>query len=146
VSIPRRHLRVGIIALGRGGAAIVAMLCATTGCGSGSGPSRYGVSGTVTCGGQPVPAGEIAFEPDTSQGNSGPGAVTRIEAGRFRTESGQGVVGGAMIVRIIGFDGVAHGESLEGRPLFLPRTLSRTLPREISVQDFDIPVAGSSQR
>jgi hypothetical protein len=138
-----RPAAVGLLHAGMAG---VMLLGATTGCGSGSGPSRYGVSGTVTCGGQPVPAGEIAFEPDTSLGNSGPGAVTRIEAGRFRTDPGQGVVGGAMIVRIIGFDGVAHGESLEGRPLFPPHTLSRTLPRETSVQDFDIPATGSPPR
>lgn len=118
---------------------VMLMFATTIGCGPDAGPARYEVSGMVTHAGLPVPVGEIAFEPDPDQGNSGPGTVTRIEAGRFRTEPGRGVVGGAMIVRLSGFDGVVHGESLEGRPLFAPRSVNRTLPRKDSVQHFDIP-------
>lgn len=69
-------------------------LLAALGCGGGAEPTRYVVSGSVTYGGQPVPKGFVTFEPDDSQGNSGPGGGAPIENGRYRTTSEAGVVGG----------------------------------------------------
>ena len=51
-------------------------------CGSSeSGPTRYEISGKVTYARQPVPHGEIAFEPDSVKGNSGPATIAVIENG-----------------------------------------------------------------
>tara|TARA_B100000809_G_scaffold258850_1_gene302766 strand:+ start:1210 stop:1545 length:336 start_codon:yes stop_codon:yes gene_type:complete len=81
------------------------------GCGSrSSGPQRYNISGAVTWGGKPVPAGRIIFEPDPSQGNKGPAAYMDIQDGRFVNQRGKGTVGGNLIVRILGNDGIPVAE------------------------------------
>lgn len=104
--------------------ACCAALAGISGCGGGNdGPKRYGVSGTVTYDGKPVPRGFIIFEPDSSKGNSGPGGGASIVDGRFATESGKGTVGGPHIVKVTGYDGVPttneEGMELpEGEELF----------------------------
>lgn len=109
------------------------------GCGS-SGVTTYEVSGTVTHQGKPVPFGEIAFEPDASKGNKGPGSIAAIEDGKFKTTYGKGVVGGAYIVRIIGFDGVViNPEASTGSPLFAPYETTADLPKESTVKDIEVP-------
>ncbi len=107
------------------------------------GPARYEVSGTVTYNGQPVPVGEVVFEPDTYQGNSGPGSVAQIRDGIYQTEPGMGVMGGAYIVRIVGFDGVSVGDSTAGTGLFPPYETTVELPQDDAVQDFNVPAQGS---
>ena len=109
------------------------------GCGGG-GPARYSLEGSVTLGGVPVPAGEIAFEPDDARGNTGPGSVARIRNGRYQTEPGLGVVGGAYLVRIIPMTGTPVGDSEDGRPL-LPRPHVEVveLPAGEATRDFDSP-------
>ena len=54
---------------------------------SGSGWKDYVRSGKLF--GQPVPAGRVVFEPDASQGNRGPASYAEIEAGHYRTASGE---------------------------------------------------------
>lgn len=87
--------------LGERRAQIVAVLLAGlwAGCGTTDVP-RYRLSGAVTIDGRPIEAGEILLEPDTSQGNAGPGGMAVIEDGYFDTNSGQGTVGGPHIARI----------------------------------------------
>lgn len=126
--------------LGLAAAAALALIPLATGCG---GDGRYTVSGKVTYAGKLVPVGEIAFEPDASRGNRGPGSLARIKAGQYSTEPGMGVVGGAYEVRITPFDGVPAGESTDGKPLLrAPYVTKIDLPRGTASQDFDIP-AGS---
>jgi hypothetical protein len=109
------------------------------GCGGG-GPARYSLEGSVTLGGVPVPAGEIAFEPDDARGNTGPGSVARIRNGRYQTEPGLGVVGGAYLVRIIPMTGTPAGDSEDGRPLLrAPHVEAVELPAGEATRDFDIP-------
>jgi hypothetical protein len=84
-------------------------LFAIAGC-SPAGPTRYTLSGDVTYDGQPVNSGVILLEPDTSRGNSGPGAVATIDGGHYRTAPGRGTVGGPHIARITAGTGVDVSE------------------------------------
>lgn len=111
----------------------------SAGCGGVDGPPRYQVTGEVRYQGKPVPAGEIVFRPDTEKGNDGPGSVARIADGRYQTDSGRGVVGGAYIVEIVGFDGIPSPESLDGAVLFPPQTETVEFPSTESTHDFDLP-------
>lgn len=107
---------------------------------SDSGPVTYRVSGAVTYNGQPVPAGEVVFQPDASLGNKGAGSVVLIKNGRYETDPGKGVVGGPYIVRIAGFDGVPVGDSSVGTGLFPPYQTNVEFPKEPTTKDFDVPV------
>jgi hypothetical protein len=111
-----------------------------TGCGD-DGPSRYHLSGEVTHGADPVPAGSISLIPDTSQGNSGPAASTEIRDGRFDTRwSGTGHVGGPHVVRVTGLDGQADDEFFpRGLPMFPDYELRLDLPAEEATQDIQVP-------
>lgn len=117
-----------------------------SGCGSTeSGPQRYPVSGKVTYQGQPVPYGEIMFEPNSQKGNTGPAVTAVIEEGTYQTESGKGTIGGAMIVRIMGLDGkVPEGKdeaamNPHGMTLFSGYTEEIDLPQETTTRDFEVP-------
>ncbi len=123
---------------------VIMPLLLTLGCGRSSGPARYKLSGQVTHNGQPLPAGSIMFEPDTSQGNSGPGAMAVVKNGKYATESGKGTVGGPHIARITGYDGnPADGSEAELKPfgnvLFGPREFKLDIPKSASTHDFAVP-------
>jgi len=115
-------------------------LVATTGCSRRpQGPARHAVSGRITFAGQPVPAGRISFEPDTTAGNAGPGGYGEIKAGRYTTYPDMGTVGGPHVVIITGFDGVPAGELVDGRPLFREYRTTADLPPGRTTVDFDVP-------
>jgi hypothetical protein len=111
------------------------------GCGGPAGPVRYDVKGTVLYDGQPVPAGEVALDPDGSQGNKGPGSIARIKDGRYQTEPGKGVLGGPYVVRIVGFDGVPVGDSSVGTGIFPQYQTKVEFPSRAASQDFHVPKA-----
>jgi len=119
-------------------------LLVPVGCGSDDGPPRHELSGTVTYNGQPVPAGYILFAPDTSQGNTGPGAQAEISEGRYHTLPGQGTVGGPHVVTISGFDGVAFQDgpiqNPSGKRLFATHQVKLDLPKEQTTQNFAVPI------
>lgn len=70
------------------------------------GPPRYDVAGTVTYQGSPVPYGTIMFQPDPTQGNSGPTGSATIKDGTYNTKlEGEPQTGGPQIVFIEAFDG-----------------------------------------
>lgn len=93
----------------------VSIVLAAVGCGGG--PKRYEVSGKVTFKGQPVPAGEIYFEPDGTAGNKGPAGFAKIVDGAYSTSSGgKGVVGGPHVVRMNGFSTKPNPASEEPVP------------------------------
>ena len=126
-------------------AAVFACLAAgglmATGCGK-DGMELHDVSGSVTFQGQPVPAGTVMFQPDASKGVSGPAGLAIIRDGKYDTsaEGGKGVVGGSHLVRIIGLDGKNVDDmSPEGAPLFPDYEATVDLPKEDSVQDFEVP-------
>ena len=119
------------------------------GCGgkTNDGPARFQVSGEVTYDGQPVPKGDIFFEPDGSKGNSGPQSRATIQDGQFETEPGKGMIGGPHKVRITGTDGKpanVEGEELPGGlPLFPPYETQIDFPQEDTEQSFNVPKAGT---
>lgn len=109
------------------------------GCGGPTGPETYKLTGSVTYQGQPVPAGEIQFTPNSREGNSGPGTIAAIKDGKYETPDGRGVVGGSYGVRIVGYDGRANSESDYGISLFPPHSEKADLPKEDATVDFEIP-------
>jgi hypothetical protein len=121
-----------------------ALLLIGPGCG-GDGVDRYDVSGVVTFDGNPVPLGQIMFQPDTGKGNRGPAGVAKIENGHFDTsKSDKGTVGGPHVVIISGFDGKDINEAEErpaGSPLFPDYRTTVDLPKEDTTLQFDVPNA-----
>lgn len=124
----------------------IVCLLMIAGCGTDAppGPDRFPVSGSVTFEGQPVPAGEIFFEPDAEKGNSGPVASTTFREGEYSLDADSGHVGGAMIVRVIGYDGKPpDGPEAEMNPhgmqLFPPYRTQIELPADASTRDIDVP-------
>lgn len=118
------------------------LMVAAGGCGK-SGPETYDVSGTVTYNGQPVPVGQILFQPDISQGNKGPGCVVRIKEGRYDTsENGKGHIGGPHILVISGGTDQSNvpPEERTGGGQFREVKLKLDLPKSTSEQDLSLPV------
>jgi hypothetical protein len=136
---PRRRflLRLGQrfgLALAAGGLLVLA------GCGE-SGPPRYDLSGKVTHGGQPVPAGSVTLVPDTSKGNSGPAGSAEIKGVQYDTsQGGTGHVGGPHRVKITGLTGETSEDefAIETR-LFPDYEVELDLPKEKATQDIDVP-------
>ncbi|MEQ1828342.1 MAG: hypothetical protein ABL921_20445 [Pirellula sp.] len=111
------------------------------GCGQ-DGPVRYSLSGTVSMpDGKPVPAGDVSLEPDGSAGNKGPATMVQIKDGKFSAPRDQGIVGGKYVVTISPFDGIAFGESLQGKPLTKTLHVEKVdFPTKNSTYDFKINV------
>ncbi len=110
------------------------------GCGD-SGPPEYHVSGTVTHGGDPIPAGSVSLIPDTRQGNSGPAVSIEIRNGQFDSRwQGAGHQGGPFLVRITGLDGQRDDEFFpKGVALFPDYELELELPAADSTQAIEVP-------
>ena len=127
-----RLIRLAILFLG---------LSLAAGCTQEGGAGRYALEGAVTlANGQPVPAGEIGFEPDSESGNTGPGSLCQIKDGKYSLPKDQGIVGGKYVVNIIPFDGVAIPESPQGKPLRqFPYSEKVDLPSQDSTHDFKLP-------
>jgi hypothetical protein len=108
---------------------------------------RHSLSGTVIFGGQPVPAGQIIFEPDVAKGNDGPGGFAVIRQGRYQTEPDMGTVGGPNIARFTIGDGInPNGMQPYGKLLVIETiTLEVDLPRNDGSLDLAIPEAPSKK-
>ncbi|MEN6496572.1 MAG: hypothetical protein ABFD16_19975 [Thermoguttaceae bacterium] len=120
---------------------------ALSGCAPSSGPGQYTLSGAVLYQGKPVPVGEITLSPDGARGNTGPGAIASIKDGKYQTLPGKGIVGGAYVVQIVGFDGVpVDAMSSAGTALFPPYETRVEFPCESTTHDFAIlPSANARQ-
>jgi hypothetical protein len=123
------------------------LFCLVIGCG---GDKTYRVSGKVTFKGQPLPAGRIYFMPDTKAGNKGASCFADIKNGAYDTASsgGRGSSGGAMTVRIEGWDPSQPQKSEKGgesspKALFTPYQTNADLPKEDATKDFDVPAAAA---
>jgi hypothetical protein len=106
-----------------------------------SGPKRYDYQGKATFAGNPIPRGEVRFAPDTANNNSGPGSVALIKDGVYQTQPGQGLVGGAYVVSIAGFDGkpIRGRTDTRGNPLFKEYKLTVDFPHQSGIWDVDVP-------
>jgi hypothetical protein len=116
------------------------LLC---GCGSND-PPMFHLKGTITFDGKPVKAGRVDFFTDLTQGNDGPQGYALIKDGQFDTrQAGQAHGGGAIVVRIEGFDGQAEGGAFFGTPIFRPYEIKCELPKEESEKNFDVPASAA---
>ncbi|MHC2066532.1 hypothetical protein ACYFX5_03585 [Bremerella sp. T1] len=89
-----------------GAMSLLVIVGATGGCSQSDGVEKYHIEGVVTFQGNAVPVGSIVFQPDPSQGNSGPYGVAQIKDGKFSTKlEGEAIVGGPHLVIIEAFDG-----------------------------------------
>jgi hypothetical protein len=127
--------------------AFTAGTAAIGGCSGGNEPPRFDLQGSVSFAGAPIPSGSITLIPDAKRDNRGPATVATIENGEYTTPRGKGVLGGAYLVRIAGYDGVpvdipGEGVSEAGRPVFPVRELRVDLPFEPGTIDFAVPVDG----
>ena len=86
-------------------------------CGCSSEIPTFPVEGTVSFKGQPLPKGEIYFDPDASL--KGPQGRAIINDGKFSTKDQKsGVVAGKYQVRVHGFDGKPRQEAPYGLAIF----------------------------
>lgn len=131
------------------GGVVSLSLCAVvlllTGCGGSDGPAKFHIEGSVSFEGEPVPAGEISFEPDGSQGNTGPGTIVPIINGRYDSSAEGGIIGGPMIARIVGYDGNAVEESDLGVSIFSQISVPVDLPQEDTTHDFELTADQQAQ-
>jgi hypothetical protein len=125
------------------------LFCLVIGCG---GDKSYRVSGKVTFKGQPLPAGRIYFNPDAKAGNKGSSGYADIKNGAYDTASsgGRGTIGGAMVVRIEGWDPsqqVKSEKTGESSPkvLFPPYQTNADLPQGDGTKDFDVPATAATK-
>jgi hypothetical protein len=111
------------------------------------GPPQYHISGKVTFGGQPVPDGQIFFDPDLSKGHDGRAGMAFIKKGRFDTRlDGYPTIGGPHLVRIQAFDGKPGVELPMGNMMAPEYVTPVELPQEHTTKDFDIPRGGGAAR
>lgn len=119
---------------------LLAAACLALGCGS-AGPPEYHISGTVTHGGDPIPAGSVSLIPDASQGNSGRAVSIEIRDGQFDSRwQGTGHQGGAFLVRVTGLDGRQDDEFFpKGVALFPDYEFEMELPEADSTESIEVP-------
>jgi len=118
--------------------------CLAVGCGGGK---SYHVSGKASFAGKPIPVGKIYFTPDAAKGNSGATGYADIKDGKYDTSAagGMGIIGGPMIVRIEGSDGVKIDEERPGgKPLFPEYQKAEDFPKAATTKDFDVPASAAS--
>ncbi|NLY01575.1 MAG: hypothetical protein GXY83_36265 [Rhodopirellula sp.] len=118
------------------------------GCGGSGGPSTYGVSGTVTFDGKPLPEGDIIFRDPAGQS---PSAAGRITDGKYAFESTAGKKD--VIIKAVGevpgkFDESNPGEKVPVVEQYLPdryndkTTLSAEVTDSAGANTFDFELTG----
>lgn len=127
---------------GRGWFVLLFLLSCLVSCSKSDRP-RFHMTGRVTFQGQPVPAGNISFEP--VEGGVA-GGFASIQDGRYDTsQSGRGHWGGKHTVRITGNTGklLKPNDPDSGtESLFTPYETTVDLPLQAATQDFDVPADG----
>ena len=128
--------------------AFVALLTAL-GCGATKDArTLFAVSGNVTFGGKPVPAGFVTFEPNTSQKNVGPGCGASIKNGYYETEKNKGITGGPYFVTVSGSDGIPttidDEDAPQGASLFPPYKTQFDFPKEDTRWNIDVPATAAA--
>ena len=124
----------------------IVLVFVLAGCGGNPGPKLTHVTGKVTLSGAPVPYGTIEFVPDPAKGGKGPAGTAEIINGEFSTKNanGRGVIAGAHLVRITGYQSKPVSSDDEtvpstSEPLFTGYTVNvDSLPAE---KNFDLPEA-----
>lgn len=106
------------------------------GCGQSNPAGRFSVSGMVKFNDQPVPAGQIRFEPNAAAGGKGPVGFAKIRAGRFNSaDQGKGPVPGPTRVIITGY----VSDQPNAAALFPQYKTKLELSAENDELEFDVP-------
>jgi hypothetical protein len=124
----------------------IVVCAAIAGC---NGDSLYDVKGTVSIGGEPVPAGVIWFDPHIAKANTnGPQDYAQIKDGKFDTrQNGRGVKPGLYTIRVEAFDGKPANELPLGKPLINPPyETSREFKADAVTISIDIPGLAKQSR
>lgn len=105
------------------------------GCGK-SGVQRLNISGDVTYDGQPVPHGEVRFEPNASKGGSGPVGYATVSDGHFDTRNeDKGPVEGPVRISVTGYTSA----KAFAPQMFPTHTLEVDLDSSQSTLDIEVP-------
>jgi hypothetical protein len=110
--------------------------------GCSSKPKPAQLSGTVTFKGEPVPAGYIAFTPDSGNGGRGSIKVLQIKDGAYDSSKeppDQALTPGPYLLRIAGFDGKPVPLWGQGKQIFNPVDDTVVVPDGVSTKDFTVP-------
>jgi len=106
-------------------------------------PEMFAISGKVTFNGNPVPRGEIFFQPDADAGNSGPASTAIIEDSKYSIDRTRGILGGAYTIRISGFEAPGGQRAVLpeefGAPLFKEYAIKQELSKGTTELNFDVP-------
>lgn len=127
---------------------MVTMAAMAGGCGGRDELGRHAVRGNVTLQGQPVPSGEVTFEPDAGAGNQGPASWSEITNGRYSIGRVKGHIGGAYIIRITGY-GQETVETPDGPApamLFDSQVQKCELPQGDATHDIDVVLPAGKRR
>lgn len=126
-------------------AALVLLSGLVVGCG---GDKLGHVSGKVTFGGKPVPAGSIQIQPDGSKGNVGPSGYAEIKDGKYDTQlsGGKAAKPGPVIFAVEGIDPVpppGAAPDVTTTVLFPRYEVSGELPPATSIKDIEVPLTAA---
>jgi hypothetical protein len=133
---PRRRLSAAVLAL---------VAVTSAGCGQ---RDRFDITGQVTFGGEPVPAGTITFIPVGKNPAGRVPGFAQIRAGRFATREGRSPGSGPHRVMVNGCDGVPYesrlGDAVDhhpmGKDLFTSHVVEVDLPAKSGfVLDVAVP-------
>ncbi|MEN1677993.1 MAG: hypothetical protein AAGJ46_00260 [Planctomycetota bacterium] len=114
---------------------LLVLLSVAVGCGR-SGVDRISLRGKVSYNGQPVPAGQVRFEPDAKRGGSGPVGFATIVDGEYNTRrGGKGPTAGPVLVKV---EGYATAKAFA--PELFPRhTFKAEVSSDVNEIDFEVP-------
>lgn len=122
---------------------LVVLALQAAGCGGGGSadePERLALQGKITHDGQPVPAGDLSFAPDTARGNKGPAGAGTISNGTWQTVEGKGPTAGPQVVTISGYGEGTGEDAASGPPvLFSDYRMEVDLSAGQETLDIEVP-------
>ncbi|MEW4565482.1 hypothetical protein AB1K70_23345 [Bremerella sp. JC770] len=119
----------------------ITICCSSIACSDSEG-RRYSVKGIVSFQGQPVPSGNIVFEPNADKGESGRACMAMIHNGEYAVSADGGVLPHSYHVRVTGYSGGSRDSGASGgdvKELFPEYVTENTFDPENAVLDIEVP-------